>query len=96
MTNLQRVAVQWLIATYRLSYAKSIDMPLLKEMLISIIDENNLLGPGLSCAAQSKLYAIAFMDLTKKVKAAAGIILLSCSAVPLLAADTMTPDDFWA
>lgn len=87
-TNLQRFAVPWLIATYGLSYAKSIEMPLLKEMLIAIIDENNMLGPGLSCAAQSKFYAIAFTDLTKKSKPPQ-VYVLSCSAVPLFAADAM-------
>ena len=68
------------MSTYGLSYAKSIELPLLKEMLIAIIDENNMLGPGLSCAAQSKSYAIAFTDLAKRVKAAAGIyfVLLCC------------------
>ncbi len=80
-TNLQRFAVQWLIATYRLSYAKSIQISVLKEMLIAIIDEHNLLGEGQSCAVLSKQYALAFTDLTKKVKAAAGIfcVLLCCT-----------------
>jgi hypothetical protein len=88
-TKLQRLTVPWLIATYGLSYPKSIEIHLLKEMMIALIDENSMLGPGLSCAAQSKLYSVAFMDLTKKVKAAAGIYIFSCSSVPLLAADNM-------
>ena len=88
-TNLQQFVVLWLIATYGLSYPKSIEIFRLKEMLIAIIDENHMLGQDPSCAAQSKLYSVAFMDLTKKVKAAAGIsILLLCTS--------MTPDDFRA
>ncbi len=63
-TNLQRFAMQWLIAIYGLSYAKSIQISVLKEMLIAIIDEHNLLGEGQSCAllhwgaSQCKLWSI--------------------------------------
>jgi hypothetical protein len=64
-TNLQRFAVPWLIATYGLSYAKSIQMLVLKDMLIAIIDEHNLLGEGQSCALLSKQYVLAFTDLPK-------------------------------
>jgi hypothetical protein len=93
-TNLQLFVVLWLIATYGLSYPKSIEIlliaiNLLIAMLIAIIDENHMFGQDPSCAAPSKLYSVAFMDLTKKVKAAAGIyILLLCTS--------MTPDDFRA
>jgi len=36
-TKLQRLTVQWLIATYGLSYPKSIEIHLLKEMMIALI-----------------------------------------------------------
>jgi hypothetical protein len=39
--------VPWLIATYGFSYAKSIQLDLLNEMLIAIIDENQLMGAGI-------------------------------------------------
>ena len=74
-TNLQRFIVPWLIASYGLSYPKTIDISVLKEMLIAIIDQNKLLGPDVSCAVQSRLYPVGFQDLVKKVKNAAG---LSC------------------
>ena len=72
----QRLAVLWLVATYGLSYPKSIEILRLKEMLIAIIDKNHFLEMDLSCAQQSKLYSVAFMDLTKRVKAAAGISIV--------------------
>ena len=75
-TSLQRLAVPWLVATYGLSYPKSIEILRLKEMLIAIIDQNHFLEMDLSCAQQSKLYSVAFMDLTKRVKAAAGISIV--------------------
>jgi hypothetical protein len=53
-----------------------------KEMLIAIIDQNKLLGAYDSCAEQSKIYAVAFQDLAKKVKNAAGLsfIMLCCTS----------------
>ena len=78
-TNLQRFIVPWLIAKYGLSYPKTMETHVLKEMLIAIIDQNKLLGPYDSCAAQSKIYAVAFQDLVKKVKNAAGLsFILLC------------------
>jgi hypothetical protein len=81
-TNLQRFIVPWLIATYGLSYPKTMETHVLKEMLIAIIDQNKLLGPYDSCAAQSKIYAVAFQDLVKKVKNAAGLCftMLCCTS----------------
>ena len=81
-TNLQRFIVPWLIATYGLSYPKTMETHVLKEMLIAIIDQNKLLGPYDSCAAQSKIYAVAFQDLVKKVKNAAGLSfdMLCCTS----------------
>ncbi len=43
-TNLQRFIVLWLIARYGLSYPKTMETNVLKEMLIAIIDQNKLLG----------------------------------------------------
>lgn len=81
-TNLQRFIVPWLIARYGLSYPKTMETHVLKEMLIAIIDQNKLLGPYDSCAEQSKIYAVAFQDLVKKVKNAAGLsfIMLCCTS----------------
>jgi len=81
-TNLQRFIVPWLIAKYGLSYPKTMETHVLKEMLIAIIDQNKLLGPYDSCAEQSKIYAVAFQDLAKKVKNAAGLsfIMLCCTS----------------
>ena len=81
-TNLQRFIVPWLIARYGLSYPKTMETHVLKEMLIAIIDQNKLLGPFDSCAEQSKIYAVAFQDLAKKVKNAAGLsfIMLCCTS----------------
>ena len=81
-TNLQRFIVPWLIASHGLSYPKTIDHVLLKQMLIAIIDQNKLLGPYDSCAEQAKIYSVAFQDLVKKVKNAAGLscVLLCCTS----------------
>ncbi len=82
-TNLQRFTVPWLIATYALSYAKSIQIDHWKEMLIAIIDENQLMGEGVLCIAQSKIYSIVLLTLPKKVEAAAGIYFyLLCFSSP--------------
>jgi hypothetical protein len=75
--------VPWLIATYGLSYAKSIQLDLLKEMLIAIINENQLMGERVSCLAQSKTYLISFNDLARQVKSAAGLYFyVLCFACP--------------
>jgi hypothetical protein len=81
-TNLQRFIVPWLIARYGLSYPKTMETHVLKEMLIATIDQNKLLGPYDSCAEQSKIYAVAFQDLVKKVKNTAGLsfIMLCCTS----------------
>jgi hypothetical protein len=71
--------VPWLIARYVLSYPKPINIHILKQMLITLTFELFVMGPGLSCAAQSKLYLVTFMDLTKKVKAAAPTIKSLCT-----------------
>ncbi len=67
-TSIQWFALQGLVATYGLSYAslKSIQMVILKEMLIAIIDtrRDNLLGEELLCTVQSKVYAMIAIALT--------------------------------
>ncbi len=54
-TSVQRFAVPWLITFYGLSYAKYIQIYLLKEITIAIIDENHLVGEEFSCLVQSKI-----------------------------------------
>ena len=50
-------------------------MPIVKEMIIGILDDNSLLGAGVKSAEEAKRYPITFNDLARRAKSAAGIFL---------------------
>ncbi len=70
---IQRFIVPWNIAIHGLSYAKKLTEKEIKAQLIAIVDSENLLPGYESCAEQASKYSVAFGDLVKKVKAAAGV-----------------------
>jgi hypothetical protein len=73
-TALQKYIVPWSIAMFGISFPKTHTIETYKEMLVAIIDAEELM-PGISpdCAKEAKLYPVAFGDLVKKVKFAAGM-----------------------
>ena len=72
---MQKFIIPWNIAIHGLSYAKKLTEKDIEAQLIAIIDSENLhLMPGYaSCTEQASKYSVAFGDLTKRVKAAAGM-----------------------
>ena len=74
-TLLQKQIVPWFIAMYGLSYAKSIKLEVLKEMLIAVCDSLKILEIGMTSEEAAKAYPIGFADIAKNVKAAAGMYL---------------------
>ena len=55
------------------SFPKLQTMETYREMIIAIIDEENLLPGHPDCAKEAMAYPVAFNDLVKKVKHAAGM-----------------------
>ena len=70
---MQKFIVQWNIAIHGLSYAKKLTEKDIKAQLIAIIDSENLMPGYASCAEQASKYSVAFGDLARRVKAAAGM-----------------------
>ena len=73
---MQKYIVPWSIAIHGLSYAKRMSIDSVKEMLIAIIDEKELMPGHPSCAKEVAKYPLAFGDFARKVKAAAGIAIV--------------------
>ena len=69
---IQRFIVPWNIAIHGLSYSKMLTEKDIKAQLIAIIDSENLMPRYASCAEQASKYSVAFGDLAKRVKNAAG------------------------
>ena len=76
-TLLQKRIVPWFIAMYGLSYAKSIKLEVVKEMLIAVCDSLNIREDTSSMTSEeaAKACPIGFADIAKRVKAAAGMYL---------------------
>ncbi len=70
---MQRFIVPWNIAIHWLSYSKKLTEKDIKAHLIAIIDSENLMPGYASCAEQASKYSVAFGDLAKRVKNAAGM-----------------------
>ena len=73
-TTIQLVLLPWLIAKYGLSY-KNAKMDVVKQMVAAIIDENDLLGLGMSCHEVTKTFTIGFKMIVQKAKLAAGLYM---------------------
>ena len=72
-TAMQKFIVPWSIAIHGLSFAKSMKIEQVKEMLIAVIDELQLMPGYPDTAAVAKRHSIAFGDLAKQAKNAAGM-----------------------
>jgi hypothetical protein len=70
---LQKYIVPWSIAMFGISFPKMHTIETYKEMLVAIIETEELMPCNPDCAKEAKLYPVAFGDLVKKVKFAAGI-----------------------
>ena len=58
-----------------MSYAKSIKLGVVNEMLIAVCDSLNILEDSMTSEEAANAYPIGFADIAKKVKAAAGMYL---------------------
>ena len=72
-TAVQKYTVQWSIAMLGISFPKMQTIETYKEMLVAIIDAEELMPCHPDCTKEAKLYPVAFGDLVKKVKFAAGM-----------------------
>jgi hypothetical protein len=70
---LQRHVVPWLIALRGLSFAKTVKIDLIKQMVIAVLDADNLLQGNMTAEEAAAAYPVAFTDVAKKVKHAAGM-----------------------
>ncbi len=70
---LQKHIVQWLIALGGLSAIRLITLDHIKQMLSAILDSEHLL-PYASAAKAAVDFPVAFSDVARKVKMAAGIL----------------------
>ena len=73
---LQKHIVPWLIALGGLSAIRSITVDHVKQMLIALLDSEHLL-PYASAAEAAVDFPVAFADVARKVKMAAGILRAS-------------------
>ncbi len=71
-TALQLVLVPWLMGYAGLWY-KATPMSVVQEMITATIDSSCWFGHGVSCAEEAKRFLLAWSDLVKKAKNAAGI-----------------------
>ena len=72
-TAIQKLIFQWRIAMFGYSFPKLQTDETYQEMIIAIIDANQLLPGHPDCAKVAKKYPVAFNDLLKMVKNAAGM-----------------------
>ena len=72
-SSIQQSIVPWSIALFGYSFPKLQTFDTYREMMIAIIDEEKLLPGHPDCAKEAKAYPVAFNDLVKKVKHAAGM-----------------------
>ena len=70
---MQKFIVPWNIALHGLSFAKKMTNKEIKSQLIAIIDSENLMPGFPDCAETAAKHSVAFGDLVKRVKAAAGM-----------------------
>ena len=74
---MQKFIVPWSIAIHGLSFAKAMEIEQIKEMLIAVIDELQLMPGYPDIASVAKRHSVAFGDLgdhlAKRAKNAAGM-----------------------
>ena len=72
-SSIQQSIVPWSITMFGYSFLKMQTFDTYREMMIAIIDEGKLLPCHPDCAKEVRAYPVAFNDLVKKVKHAAGM-----------------------
>ena len=70
---IQKYMVPWSIAMFGYSFPKMQTLETYREMMIAVIDTEELLPGHPDCAKEAKAYPVAFADLMKKIKHAAGM-----------------------
>jgi hypothetical protein len=70
---IQKSIVPWSIAMFRFGYPKLQTIKTYREMMIAIINAEQLLPGHPDCTKEARAYPVAFNDLLRKVKHAAGI-----------------------
>ena len=70
--EVQRLVVQWLIAMYGLTYAKSLKLNVIKQQIMAV---GPLLGLLLNCKAAAEELPVGLNYVAKQVKAAAGMFI---------------------
>ncbi len=70
---IQKSSVQWSIAMFGFGYPKLQTIETYREMMIAIIDAKQLLLGHPDCAKEARVSPVAFNDLLRKVKHAAGM-----------------------
>ncbi len=73
--EVQRLVVQWLIAMYGLTYAKSLKLDVIKQQIMAVVP---LLGLLTNCKAAAEDFPVGLNDIANKCKAAAGILSYLC------------------
>jgi len=72
ITAIQRILVQWLIAKYGMQY-KKVKHDVLKQMVMAVIYEEDMLELGGPCQHVAREFAIRFNSVVKKAELAAGL-----------------------
>jgi hypothetical protein len=72
-TLVQRTIVLWSFAMYGVSFKKSLNVDLIKEMLILFCDSKRILANGMTAAETAKRYPVGFADIANRAHAAAGM-----------------------
>ncbi len=71
----QPLVVQWLIAMYCLTYAKSLKFDVIKQQIMAVMP---LLGLMTNCKTVAEEFPVGLNDIAKKCKAAAGMFSHIC------------------
>ena len=92
-TAIQQSIVLWSTAIFGFSYPKLQTIKTYLEMLIAIIDAEQLLHGHPDCAKAASKYPVAFADLVKRVKNAAGMYLCTSLCCPYACSDSVSLAD---
>jgi hypothetical protein len=65
--------VPWLIGIYGLSYAKTIKLDIIKQIIIAVCDEEHYLQCTMSVQQAADMFPLALTDVARKVRHAAGM-----------------------
>jgi hypothetical protein len=72
---IQRHIVPWLIGIHGLSYAKTIKLGIIKQMIVVVCDEEHYLQCTMSDQQAADMFPLTLTDVARNVKYAAGVPL---------------------